>query len=104
MLTRTMSNLVLPLEEVNFVLLLFSGEKMFLIEKLSELLTAARQYALQKMDRIVEASLSEEDCIVRMKHEVDEFTAEFISKDDFFSNFVIIFSPVEIEKKASKCF
>jgi len=65
--------------------------------KLSELLTATRQHALRKMDRIVEASLSEEDCIVRMKHEVDEFTADFISKDDFFT--IIPTSQIEAAKR-----
>jgi len=66
--------------------------------KLSEMLIAAREHALLRLDVIVDKAKSESDCVGLMKVEVDDFCSRFRNQDDFFKKVPI--SQVEAAKTA----
>lgn len=64
--------------------------------KLSQMLIAAREFALTKLDSIVDKATSESECVQIMKREVDDFCTRFMSQDDFFK--IVPLTQVEAAK------
>ena len=51
--------------------------------KVAELLDADKRATLANKDDILKNASSEDDCVKRMHHFVDEFAMDFVDRDDF---------------------